>query len=79
MKTLHTFYFTLVLLTGFVTVAPASAQSKLPNVVLMLADNLGYGDVGAYGADEIRGMPTPNLDQLAAEGLHITNLVYSLT
>jgi arylsulfatase len=38
----------------------------------MLADNVGYGDIGAYGASEIRGMPTPRIDQLASEGLRLT-------
>ena len=47
---------------------PAAAQNKKPNVVIMLADNVGYGDIGAYGAGEIRGMPTPRIDQLASEG-----------
>ena len=54
---------------------PCSAQSKPPNVVLMLADNLGYGDVGAYGAGDVRGMPTPHLDKLAAEGLRFTQFL----
>lgn len=49
----------------------AYAQSK-PNVVVMLADNVGYGDLGAYGAGEVRGMPTPRIDQLAGEGLRLT-------
>jgi hypothetical protein len=44
----------------------ANAQNK-PNVVVILSDNVGYGDIGAYGAGEIRGMPTPRLDQLASE------------
>ncbi len=44
---------------------PCFAQTK-PNVIIMLADNLGYGDIGAYGAGEIRGMPTPNIDRLAS-------------
>lgn len=44
--------------------------SDKPNVVFILADNLGYGDVGCYGSGgEQRGMPTPNIDQLAGEGL----------
>jgi arylsulfatase A-like enzyme len=50
----------------------ASAQDR-PNVVLMLADNMGYGDLGAYGSGgEMRGMPTPRIDELAAEGLMLT-------
>ena len=50
---------------------PASAQQK-PNVVFILADNVGYGDLGAYGGGEMRGAPTPRIDQLAAEGLRLT-------
>ena len=50
------------------------AQDK-PNVVFMLADNLGYGDVGVYGAGEVRGMPTPRIDQLAAESLRFTQFL----
>lgn len=46
-----------------------------PNVIIMLADNLGYGDVGVYGAGEIRGMPTPNIDKLADEGLRMTQFL----
>ena len=46
-----------------------------PNVVFMLADNLGYGDVGIYGAGEVRGMPTPHIDQLAKEGLRFTQFL----
>ena len=53
------------------TVASANAQEK-PNVVLMLADNVGYGDIGAYGAGEVRGMPTPRIDSIAAQGLRLT-------
>lgn len=52
----------------------AHAQDR-PNVVVMLADNVGYGDIGAYGAGEIRGMPTPSIDQLASEGLRFTQFL----
>jgi hypothetical protein len=45
--------------------APASGQ---PNVVFILADNVGYGDLGCYGGGELRGAPTPRLDQMAREG-----------
>ena len=47
-----------------------------PNVVFLLADNLGYGDVGCYGsAGEMRGMPTPNIHQLASEGLRLNQFL----
>lgn len=51
--------------------ASASAQDK-PNVVIMLADNVGCGDIGCYGAGEVRGMPTPRIDSIASRGLRLT-------
>ena len=44
-----------------------------PNIVLMLSDNIGFGDFGCYGGGIIRAAPTPNLDQLADEGIRFTN------
>ena len=46
-----------------------SAQQPKPNILFILADNIGYGDIGVYGGGELRGAPTPRIDQLAAEGL----------
>jgi hypothetical protein len=37
-------------------------QNNKPNVVFILADNVGYGDLGPYGGGELRGAPTPHLD-----------------
>ncbi len=49
---------------------PAAAQQpQKPNIVLIVSDDFGYGDAGAYGGGENRGMQTPNLDRLAAEGM----------
>ncbi len=45
------------------------AQAARPNIVFILADDLGYGDLGCYGQQRIR---TPNLDRLAAEGMRFT-------
>jgi arylsulfatase A-like enzyme len=53
----------------------ALAQQPKPNVVFILADNVGYGDLGAYGGGELRGAPTPRLDQLAREGLRLTQFL----
>ena len=43
---------------------------QLPNVVFIVADDLGYGDLGCYGQKKIR---TPNLDRLCHEGMKFTN------
>jgi arylsulfatase A len=48
----------------------AHAASKPPNIVIILADDLGYGDLGCYGHPTIR---TPNLDRMAAEGMRFTD------
>jgi arylsulfatase len=53
--------------------ASVNAQDT-PNVV-MLADNVGYGDLGAYGTGEVRGIPTPRIDQLARERLRLTQFL----
>jgi arylsulfatase A len=50
---------------------PALSQSsRPPNIVFIMADDLGYGDLGCYGQTKIR---TPNIDRLAAEGLRFTD------
>jgi len=41
---------------------------KKPNIVYILADDIGYTELGSYGGGKIRGAPTPNLDQMAAQG-----------
>jgi arylsulfatase A-like enzyme len=46
---------------------------RLPNIVLVLADNLGWGELGCYGGGVLRGAPTPRIDRLASEGLRLTN------
>ena len=49
----------------------ATAAQQRPNVVVILADDLGYGDLGCYNANS--KIPTPNLDRLAAAGMRFTD------
>ena len=60
---------TILLLTSSITVT----ANERPNVVLVLMDNFGYGEVGVYGGGVMRGAPTPNIDSIAAQGLQLTN------
>ncbi len=48
----------------------STATAARPNVVLIVADNLGYGDLSCYGCTDI---PTPNIDRLASQGVRFTN------
>lgn len=50
-----------------------SSTPRLPNIVFILADNLGWGELGCYGGGALRGAPTPRIDQLASEGLRFLN------
>lgn len=52
---------------------------KRPNVVLIFPDNLGMGEIASYGG--VRGVPTPNIDQIGKEGIRLTNfnVEYSCT
>src|SRR5215218_8196075 len=65
----------LALFAAVMTSMPAAAQQQRPNILFILADNTGYGDIGAYGGGELRGAPTPRIDQLAAESLRLTQFL----
>lgn len=52
--------------------SPALAQDK-PNIILIMMDNYGWGEPGVYGGGVLRGAPSPNIDQLAAEGMQLLN------
>lgn len=45
------------------------APTQKPNIIMIISDDTGYGDLGPYGGGAGRGMPTPNIDKLAAEGM----------
>jgi arylsulfatase A len=54
----------------FAIVSSSFAQNKTPNIVIIFMDDMGYADVGSFGA---QGYKTPNIDRLAAEGRKFTN------
>ncbi|HKB06302.1 MAG TPA: arylsulfatase [Gemmataceae bacterium] len=60
---------TILLLAGVVFAAGTASAADRPNIVFILADDLGFGDLGCYGQKHIR---TPNIDKLAAEGMRFT-------
>jgi arylsulfatase A-like enzyme len=51
----------------------ASGSARRPNIVVIMSDDVGWGDLGSYGGGAMRGAPTPHLDQLAAEGMRFVN------
>jgi arylsulfatase A-like enzyme len=51
----------------------SSGTGKKPNIVFILTDNLGYGELGVYGGGILRGAPTPRIDKLASEGMRLLN------
>ena len=71
----------LAAMTFFGMAAPAHAADpsaglgtgKKPNIVFILMDNLGYGELGVYGGGILRGAPTPRIDRLATEGTRLLN------
>ena len=64
--------FALVLLPSSMVFAATGGEDK-PNIVLVLMDNFGYGEIGVYGGGVLRGAPTPRIDSIAAEGFQLTN------
>src|SRR5262249_7359278 len=62
---------TPILPIACVNKARSAEKSGVPNIVIILADDLGYGDLGCYNKDS--KIPTPNLDRLAAQGMRFTD------
>ena len=61
-------YLVALIAITLICLSQAVAQQK-PNIVLIVSDDTGWGDLGVYGGGEGRGMPTPGFDRLAAEGM----------
>ncbi len=55
---------------SFFTAAHAQQESKRPNIIFILADDMGYGDLACYGNKVVK---TPNIDKLASDGIRFTN------
>jgi arylsulfatase len=69
----HTLLVLALLVACLAAPLPAVAQQDRPNIVLILMDNLGYGELGVYGGGMLRGAPTPRIDTLASEGTRLLN------
>src|SRR5262252_869570 len=50
-------------------IAAAAPAADKSNIIVIVSDDFGYGDAGVYGGGPGRGMPTPNLDRMAEEGI----------
>jgi arylsulfatase A-like enzyme len=60
----------VAMLTALAAAARAASLAGKPNIIIVLSDDVGYGDIGCYGATRVK---TPNLDRLAAAGLRFTD------
>lgn len=60
--------------TAMISAPQRASKSRKPNIIVILADDLGYGDLGAYGQRYIR---TPNLDRMARDGIRFTQFYAS--
>jgi len=65
-------FLVLLLLVALMQIVEA-ADTQKPNIVFILMDNLGYGEVGCYGGGILRGAATPRIDKLATEGTRLLN------
>ena len=66
---LHTLYILCSVVAVYLSVASADGASKPPHILLVVADDLGWSDVGFHGSK----IQTPNIDKLAAEGVVLDN------
>ena len=70
---MRSFALLALLLIPFIVTACSEApeQDKYPNIILILADDMGYGDAGVYNPDS--KIPTPHIDRIALEGIRLTD------
>ena len=72
-RAVRTSVFLVASLVLLFPVLAAPGNASQPNIVLVLMDNFGYGEVGVYGGGVLRGAATPRIDSLAHEGFRLTN------
>lgn len=67
--------FWVLITIGMLPQLPAfgSERAEPPNIVIVLMDNMGYGELGVYGGGPLRGAETPRIDALARDGLRLLN------
>lgn len=63
----------LLFAMSFGILSAEEKSSKKPNIVFIMTDDVGWGDLGSYGGGETRGCETPHLDRMANEGMRFTN------
>ena len=66
----NTCYYLLICLMGIIFATGCTTPLEKPNIVFILADDMGHSDLGCYGAEVLE---TPNIDALAEDGLRFTN------
>ncbi|MEH6582564.1 MAG: arylsulfatase [Halioglobus sp.] len=72
-RNLRSPFFLLLLIMSCPLPAAVPASENKPNILLVVMDNFGYGEIGVYGGGVLRGAATPNIDGLAEEGFQLTN------
>src|SRR5688500_19026527 len=70
LNTIRQIVWLLLVAVGCTKAIPAAESSRRPNIIVILADDMGLGDVGCYGGKQA---PTPRIDQLAREGTRFTH------
>ncbi|MBL8907734.1 MAG: sulfatase-like hydrolase/transferase, partial [Rhizobiales bacterium] len=73
LRTAAMLFVALTVALGVLAERAHAQDAPRPNIVVIMTDDVGFGDLGSYGGGAMRGAPTPHLDQLAAEGMRFVN------
>ena len=74
LKSQRNIAFLLMLILSFPLTVIAANSTSTPNIVFVVMDNFGYGEMGVYGGGVVRGAPTANIDSVGVEGVQFTNV-----